>query len=128
MVDRHAVQEMLSAGLSAGEVARHFGISSRTVRRIRSEARVGTVDDRAGRRERRVGRPGVASRVPERMRALMEADPRAPRQEILRRLREEGVKVGQRCLSTRTGYGSSRAEGASRRSTPASPGWAGRAI
>ena len=95
MVDRHAVQEMLSAGLSAEEVARHFGVSSRTVRRIRLEARVGTGDDRGARRERRVGRPGVGSRVPERMRALMEADPKAPRQEILRRLREEGVKVGQ---------------------------------
>lgn len=95
MVDRHAVQEMLTAGMGAGEVARHFGISSRTVRRIRLEARVGTGDDRGARRERRVGRPGVGSRVPERMRALMEADPKAPRQEILRRLREEGVKVGQ---------------------------------
>ena len=95
MVDRHAVQEMLSAGLSAGEVARHFGIARRTVRRIRAEGRVETVDDAAARRARRVGRPGIAGRVRERMRALIEADPKAPRQEILRRLREEGVEVSR---------------------------------
>jgi transposase len=95
MVDRHAVQQMLSAGLSAGEVARHFGISSRTVRRIRQEARVETADDAVARRTRRVGRPRVPDRTRDRMRALMEGDPEAPRQEILRRLREEGVEVGQ---------------------------------
>ena len=91
MMGRHAVQEMLSAGLSAGEVARHFGISSRTVRRIRREARVGTADDASARRTRRVGRPRVPDRARKRMRVLVEADPEAPRLEILRRLRQEVV-------------------------------------
>ena len=45
MVDRHAVQEMLLAGMNPDEVARHFGISRRTVRRIRQESRVREVED-----------------------------------------------------------------------------------
>ena len=34
MVDRHAVKQMLTAGMTQREVARHFGISKRTVRQI----------------------------------------------------------------------------------------------
>ena len=94
-IDRHAVQQMLSAGLSTGEVARHLGISSRSVRRIRREARVETADDASARRTRRVGRPRVPDRARDRMRTLVEGDPEAPGQEIPRRLREEGVEVGQ---------------------------------
>ena len=95
MVDRHAVQQMLSAGMRNGDVARHFGISTRTVRRIRREARVGSADDTAARRERRVGRPRIGPEVRSRMRALMEDDPQAPRLEVLRQLREEGVRMGE---------------------------------
>jgi len=95
MVDRHAVKQMLSAGMSNGDVARHFGISSRTVRRIRREAPVEEADDGAARRQRRVGRPQIGPDVRERMRALMEEDPKAPRLEILRQLREEGVALGE---------------------------------
>jgi transposase len=95
MVDRHAVQQMLSAGMTNGDVARHFGISTRTVRRIRREGRVGSADDTVARRERRVGRPRIGPEVRSRMRALMEEDPQAPRLEVLRQLREEGVQMGE---------------------------------
>lgn len=95
MVDRHAVQQMLMAGMPSGEVARHFGISKRTVRRIRRETAVGHADDGVERRARGVGRPRIGDGVRERIGALIGEDPEAPRLEILRQLREEGVGVGE---------------------------------
>ena len=95
MVDRHAVKQMLGAGLTVGEVARHFGVSSRTVKRIRKEAPIESVEDAEARRQRRVGRPSVADGARERMRALRLADPGAPRLELLRQIREEGVALGE---------------------------------
>lgn len=35
MIDRHAVRQMLMAGVTVGEVARHFSVSRRTIERIR---------------------------------------------------------------------------------------------
>lgn len=95
MVDRHAVKQMLTAGMTQGEVARHFGISKRTVRRIGREPPVVEAEDGVVRRIRGVGRPGVGGDVRDRMRDLMEEDRDAPRLEILRQLREEGVVLGQ---------------------------------
>jgi len=95
MVDRHAVKQMLTAGLTQREVAQHFGISKRTVRRIGREPPVVEADDGETRRMRGVGRPGVGGDVRDRMRALMAEDGDAPRLEILRQLREEGVVLGQ---------------------------------
>ena len=44
MLDRHAVQELLRAGLSPRAVARQFGVSRRTIERIGCEAPIeGTV-------------------------------------------------------------------------------------
>ena len=95
MVDRRAVQQMLGAGLTVGEVARHFGISVRTVRRIRKEPPIESASDTESRGRRRVGRPPVSEAVRDRMRALRLADPVAPRLEVLRQLREEGVRLGE---------------------------------
>jgi transposase len=95
MVDRHAVKQMVSAGLTNREVARHFGISGRTVRRIAREPAVEEADDREARQARGVGRPGIGTGVRDRMKVLMEEDRQAPRLEILRQLREEGVVLGQ---------------------------------
>ena len=92
MVDRHAIQQMLGAGLTVGEVARHFGISVRTVRRIRKEPPIESASDTESRGRRRVGRPAVSEVVRDRMRALRLEDPVAPRLEVLRQLREEGVR------------------------------------
>lgn len=95
MVDRHAVKQMVMAGLTRGEVARHFGVSKRTVRRIVREPVVEDGDDQAARRTRGWGRPGVGQDVRDRIRALMVEDREAPRLEILRQLREEGRDLGQ---------------------------------
>jgi predicted transcriptional regulator len=40
MIDRHAVQQMLTAGVRIGEVARYFEVSRRTIERIRKEPAV----------------------------------------------------------------------------------------
>lgn len=95
MIDRHAVQQMLTAGVRIGEVARHFGVSRRTVERIRREPAVAEGDDAASRRARRLGRPRIGEGVRERMRELIVDDPQAPRLEVLRQLREEGVRLGE---------------------------------
>jgi hypothetical protein len=39
MIDRHAVQQMLTAGVRIGEVVRYFEVSRRTIERIRKEPR-----------------------------------------------------------------------------------------
>jgi transposase len=95
MIDRHAVQKMLSAGMTNGAVARHFGVSKRTVRRIRREPAVEGVGDPGEQPKCGVGRPRIGPEVRVRMRALMEAEPQAPPLEILRLLREEGVGIGE---------------------------------
>jgi len=95
MVDRHAVKQMLTAGMTLGDVARHYGISKRTVRRIGREPPVVDVDDGVARRMRGVGRPGLGVEVRDRIRALITEDDQAPRLEILRQLREEGIGLGQ---------------------------------
>ena len=40
MIDRHAVQQMLTAGVRIGEVTRYFEVSRRTIERIRKEPAV----------------------------------------------------------------------------------------
>lgn len=95
MIDRHAVKQMLTAGVRIGEVARHFEVSRRTIERIRKEPAIETAEDGEARRERRMGRPGVPEAVKSRIRALVEADPVGPALEVLRRLREEGMELGE---------------------------------
>jgi len=95
MIDRHAVKQMLEAGLRVMDVAEHFGVTRRTIERIRSEGPVVEVEDGAARRARSVGRPPVLGSVRERMVALMEEDPEAPPLEVLRLLREEGKDLGE---------------------------------
>jgi hypothetical protein len=41
MIDRHAVQQMLTAGVRIGAVARHFEVSRRTIEQIRKEPAAG---------------------------------------------------------------------------------------
>lgn len=52
-------------------------------------------NDAVARRTRAVGRPGVGTGVRDRMKVLMEEDREAPRLEVLRQLREEGVGLGE---------------------------------
>src|SRR5215217_6824525 len=75
MIDRHAVQQMLTAGVRIGEVARYFEVSRRTIERIRKEPVVEGAEGAVARWKRGVGRPPVPATVRERMRALIAEDP-----------------------------------------------------
>ena len=94
MLDRHAVQELRRAGVTARAIALQFGVSVRTVRRIGREPAVTEgAEGRAG-RPRGVGRPRVSDVVDARVAALMAEERDLPPGEIWRRLREEGTPLG----------------------------------
>ena len=95
MIDRHAVQQMLTAGVRIGEVARYFEVSRRTIERIRKEPAVEGAEGAVARWKRGVGRPPVPATVRERMRALIAEDPEEAPLEVLRRLRGEGHRLGE---------------------------------
>src|SRR5438067_12099043 len=94
MLDRHAVQELLRAGVRPRLVAKQFGVSRRTVERIAREARVADADDHAARGERRVGRPPLDGGVHEQVRDLLLTEPGIPPGEVWRRLRETDTSLG----------------------------------
>lgn len=94
MLDRHAVQELLRAGVRPRQVAQQLGVSRRTVERIEREAAVSDTDDRAARAARRIGRPQVDAAVHAAVRAMLEDDPAIPPGEVCRRLREVGTPLG----------------------------------
>jgi len=58
MIDRHAVQQMLTAGVRIGEVSRHFEVSRRTIERIRKEPAVEGAEDAVARWKRVAGHQG----------------------------------------------------------------------
>lgn len=95
MIDRHAVQQMLTAGIGKKDVARHFHVSVRTVERIAKEPQVEAADDGVERRRRRIGRPPVPERVRARLGELIADDLEAPPLEHLRLLRDEGMVLGE---------------------------------
>lgn len=95
MIDRHAVQALLRAGHSTTDVAAQFGVTPRTIQRIRAEGPPADADDRAARRRRRVGRPPVPERVRERLHELIAEDADSPPLEYLRLLRGEGVRLAE---------------------------------
>ena len=78
MLDRHAVQELRRAGVTARTIATQYGISVRTVRRLGREAAVADGVDATARHARGVGRPGVSDAVRDRVRALVVDDPERP--------------------------------------------------
>ncbi len=59
MLDRHAVQSLLKAGVASQKIARQYGVSQRTIQRIGEETPVEAVDETESRQARRVGRPGI---------------------------------------------------------------------
>ncbi len=95
MVDRHAAKALLEAGKTVGEVAHHFGVSRRTIQRIRKEPPVEDADDQEARRRKAVGRPPVGSEVRSRLVELLLEDPEAPPQEVLGQLRDESKEIGE---------------------------------
>jgi transposase len=94
MLDRHAVQELVRAEVTAREIAKQFGVSVRTIRRIVREGAVQTGDDATARSARHVGRPRVTEAIRARVRALVLEDPERPPGEIWRLLKEEGAPLG----------------------------------
>ncbi|MDQ6717841.1 MAG: helix-turn-helix domain-containing protein [Gemmatimonadota bacterium] len=94
MLDRHAVQELVRADVTAREIAKQLGVSVRTVRRIVREGVVDTGDDTVARRVRQVGRPQVPAAMRARVEALVLDDPARPPGEIRRLLASEGLPLG----------------------------------
>lgn len=94
MLDRHAVHELRRAGVTARAIAKQFGVSVRTVRRIGREPPVTEEAESAARQARGIGRPGVTEAIRVRVAALVADDPTVPPGEIARRLREEGTPLG----------------------------------
>ena len=94
MFDRHAVQELVRAEVTAPEIAKQFGVSVRTLRRIAREGDVQTGDDALARRTRRVGRPCITDAIRTRVQALVLEDADRPPGEICRLLKEEGTPLG----------------------------------
>ncbi len=95
MIDRHAVHALLTSGLPSKQIALQMGVSQRTIQRIALEPVVEETNDQAARRQRQVGRPSVPDPVPRRLQELIAEDPEAPPLEVLRLLREEGVRLGE---------------------------------
>jgi transposase len=99
MLDRHAVQKLLDAGVKPRAVAQQFGVSRRTIERIAREAEVRSSADGILRRHdkgdgRAVGRPRVTEVIRARVQALVLEDPECPPGEICRLLRTEGTPLG----------------------------------
>jgi len=94
MLDRHAVQELVRAEVTAREIAKQLGVSVRTVRRIVREGRVDSGDDAAARQARRIGRPAITDALRARITALVEEDAERPPGEVCRLLRAEGTPLG----------------------------------
>jgi transposase len=94
MLDRHTVQELLRAKLSARRIARQLRISVRTVRRIARETPIESVDAAAAHARHPIGRRGVPATVRERVKALLTEDAERPPGEVWRLLRDEGTPFG----------------------------------
>jgi len=100
MLDRHAVQELLRAGVKTRAVAQQFRVSRRTIERIAREAAIRSDADGIIRREgddptaRSVGRPQVTAALRARVQALVLDDPERPPGEICRLLKADGTPLG----------------------------------
>ncbi len=98
MLDRHAVQKLLDAGVKPRAVAEQFRVSRRTIERIAREEQMRSEADGLLRRDgtsgRPVGRPRVTEVIRTRVQALVLEDPEAPLGEICRLLRAEGTPLG----------------------------------
>ena len=99
MLDRHAVQKLLEAGIKPRAAAEQFHVSRRTIERIAREAKIQSDADGIVRREgeqsvRPIGRPRVTDAIRARVQALVLEDPERPPGEIGRLLKEEGTPLG----------------------------------
>ena len=80
MLDRHAVQKLLRAGVKPRAIAEQFSVSRRTIERIAREATIqsradGVLRARRSDGQRQVGRPRVTDAMRARVHALVLDDP-----------------------------------------------------
>ena len=100
VLDRHAVQALLRAGMKPRAVARQFRVSRRTIEQIAREAPVSMARDRILRRAGKdgtvagVGRPRVTEAIRARLQALVLEDAERPAGELARLLTEEDTPLG----------------------------------
>ena len=95
LLKRHEIQVLLNAGFTKSDVAARSGTSVATVKRVSAEMDVEHTDDRAHRRERRIGRPSTSAVFGESVAAWLKDDPELPTQELLRRARDAGYEGGK---------------------------------
>jgi transposase len=98
MFDRHEVWTLHNTGeYSQRRIAKTLGISRTSVQRILSEAPITSNDvlhERDARKARGVGRPCLADQLAPSLAQWIEAEPKLSGREALRRLREQGRKLG----------------------------------
>ncbi len=94
MLNRHAVQQLLAAGVGPREIARQLEISRRTVQRIAREPQVDAVDDAAAHAARRIGRPARSATARALVDAWLRDEPTLRAGEVRRRLAEAGTPLG----------------------------------
>ena len=94
MLERHAVQELLRAGLTPRAIARQYGVSRRTIERIRQEDAVTAAAVAAREIAPAVGRPRVDATLRARVAEWLREERDLPAGEVWRRLREAGTPLG----------------------------------
>ena len=95
MAKRLAVQVLRNAGHTQADVAQELGISQQAVRRIEREDPVTAFDDKNERARRAIGRPSKVDAFRAQVAAMLASDPELITLEVLRRLREDGYRVGK---------------------------------
>jgi len=89
---RLEVQTLRGVGIHVEDVARHTGVSPRTVQRVANEGPIvdpGAVDDAAS---KRMGRPSKVATHESEIETWLAEDPKIPTNHILERLREAGYE------------------------------------
>ena len=91
---RHEVQILRAVGMAQVAVASKSGVSVQSVRRIEREAPMTTSGEKSLVRQRRVGRPSIATPWTATIESWLTEDRGLPSGEIVRRLREEHGYAG----------------------------------
>lgn len=104
MVTRNRVQTLKAAGHTVDEVAKHTGVSPRSVKRIVKEPPVTALDEAAERKRRKVGRPSIVEGWRPAIEKLVEEKDSTGKplqsKEIVRRLRAQGYEGGKSAAYT----------------------------
>lgn len=90
LLQRHEIQVLLRAGHTQRDVADRLSISVDTVRRVKREDDVASVDDTAEHRARGIGRPSKAAPFADKVRSWLAESAALPTHELLRRAKDAG--------------------------------------